>query len=106
MNSNTNTNTNNHLCCICKTDYRPTALVDLQELGRGHYHCYISKYHPDKIAPWERDEDARPQSFLAARRLQLQSDTASQSKPIYRNHYRNNLNLNDPIQSRIAASSP
>ena len=70
------------------------------------YRQLASKYHPDKIGPWERDEDARLQSFLAARRLQLQSDTASQSKPIYRNHYRNNLNLNDPIQSRIAASSP
>lgn len=71
-------NNTNNLCCICKTDYRPHALVDLQELGRGHYQCYIIKYHPDMIAPCERDDYARIQSLLDARRLQLQRNSVDE----------------------------
>ena len=106
---------NNSQCFICKKDYSQHGLVDLQEFCFGRYHWYLKIYHPECIAPLCRTT----KTSMAVARSSLQRNcvdldgkeyafTKTQSTQTSSNgkqHYRNNLNLNDPWQARIAASS-
>ena len=107
---------NNSQCFICKKDYSQHGLVDLQELGFGRYHWYLKIYHPECIASSCRTTKTSMAVVQSSSQLQRncvdkEHETAftktqsTQTSSNGKQHYRNNLNLNDPWQARIAASS-